>query len=279
MTYAASETSATGGSPVELYEFLYQGNYFRFTSAADPITYLSQVFRPYALQRDPIATQSANVDAALTLTAFQDFPPAQLFRVQAPSAVVNLTVRREHRLDTAGEFSVIWVGKVLGAQWDESSQVKLTCESDLASLKRIGLRRLYQLGCPWVLYGPGCHLLADDFAFTLTSGIVVTGRTVAVAGLAGYPANYFAGGYLKYPSPLNGVTEVFAIRASLTGALTLALTPYGLSLAPTVTVYRGCAHTMDACATFGAAPDGNTANFGGQPYIPGTNPFAGTILF
>ena len=274
MTFLAKELSTDSGSPVELYEFVYQNVYLRYTTAADPQVYNGNTFTPYALKRGNIAAEAVTYDQALELTAFQDFPPAQLFRVQAPSAVLHLTIRRKHNFDTDNEFAVLWIGKVLNVSWGDGSQVTLTCQSDLASMKQLTLRRPYQLGCPHPLYGIGCYVNPVNYAITVTS-FAANGRIVTAQGLASYPVNYFAGGYLKYPNALNGITEVFAIRQSAAGVLTLALTPTGIETAATMTAFPGCDHTTSTCAnTFD-----NLDNFGGQPYIPGTNPFAGTQLF
>lgn len=280
MTYAAAETGQRSGSPVEIYEFAYQSQAMRFTSSGAPVTRSGQVYTPYAMQRGAIGSQSTSVEQTLTITAFRDFPPAQLYKIQAPSSVVNLTVRRLNLSDTSGSFATIWIGRVLNAAWQAGNVVQLVCETDLASLKRLGLRRRYQLNCPYDLYGNGCNLAAANFG-TVASSFSAIGRAVTVPSLITQADNYFAGGYLTYPSALTGITEVFAIRSSAAGVMNLALTPYGIETATTMTVYRGCNHTTTVCETFPVTGEsnGNLANFGGTPYIPNINPFGGVQLF
>lgn len=280
MTYAAAETGQLSGSPVEIYEFTYQAQAMRFTSSGSPVTYLGQTYVPYAMQRGPIASQASSVEQTLDITAFRDFPPAQLYKIQAPSSVVNLTVRRKNLSDSGASFATIWVGRALNAAWQTGNRVLLLCETDLASMKRLGLRRRYQLNCPYDLYGGGCNLAAASFG-TVVSSFSAIGRSVTVPALITSVDNYYAGGYLTYPSVLTGVTEVFAIRSSASGVMNLALTPYGIETATTMTVFRGCNHTTDACKTFPVTGEanGNLSNYGGTPYIPNINPFAGVQLF
>ena len=273
-SYLAQETSVSAAAPVELYEFNYQNVFMRYTSGAAPVVYGSNTFAPYAVSRNAIQAQAATNDQNLEVTAFQDFPPAQLFRVQAPSTVVNLVLRREHLTDTTSQFITLWIGRILSVKWEEGSKVQLLCESDLVSLKRLSLRRRYQLACPYTLYGVGCNLAADSFAIPVTTWAVAA-RALTVPALAAYAVNYFAGGYISYYSTLTQINEIISIRQSAAGVLQLALTPYGIETATAMNVYPGCNHTTVVCnGTFN-----NLDNYGGQPYIPGTNPFAGVQLF
>lgn len=280
MTFEAFETGQLTGSPIEIYDFIYQAQHLRFTSSATPVVVGGNTYAPYAMQRSMIGSQQASVEQQLTVTAFRDFPPALLFRVQAPSSVVHLTVMRANLSDPAQTFQIIWIGRVLNAAWQMGSRVQLLCETDLASLKRLGLRRKYQLNCPYDLYGFGCDLAAASFGTVVTSFSAI-GRAVTVPALVSAADNFFAGGYLTYPSALTGITEVFAVRSNVGDVLQLALTPFGIETAITMTVFRGCNHTVAVCKTFpltGSA-NGNLPNYGGTPYIPNINPFSGAQLF
>jgi hypothetical protein len=280
MTFAAFETGQLTGSPVEIYDFIYQAQHLRFTSAATDQVVGGNTYATYSMQRTNIGSQQASVEQQLTVTAFRDFPPAQLFRIQAPSAVVHLTVMRMNLSDPAKTFQTIWIGRVLNAAWDDQNRVALLCETDLASLKRIGLRRKYQLNCPWDLYGNGCNLAAANFGTVVTSFSAI-GRAVTVPALASAADNFYAGGYLSYPSSLSGIEEIFAIRSNVGDVLQLALTPFGIETAATMTVFRGCNHTVSVCETFAltGSTHGNLPNYGGFPYIPNLNPFGGIQLF
>lgn len=274
MSYNDTEQSIDSGSPVELYEFVYQNQYIRLTTAATPQVYAAATYQPFPFKRGPFSTQATTVDQPLDLVAHKDFPPAQLFRVQAPSAVVELTVRRFHTIDGSGMFIVCWTGTALSADWSSPSEVTLHCESDLSAMNRLGLRRPWSYGCPYVLYGDGCDLLAADFAI-FVDNFALTGRTLFVSAFSTYAPNYFAGGYIEYANPLTNITEVIDVASDASGTLQLSLTPYGLAEAGQFTVYPGCAHNPPDCTD----KFDNYDNYGGQPDIPGINPFGGTELF
>src|SRR5260370_13537481 len=110
-TYVCHPDSPT---PIELYKFSYQFNSVFFTSGAESVNFGGSNYLPYPIRRTNLSSQAASIDQTLEITAFRDFPPAQLFRVQAPSAIVNLTV---YRNTVFGDFSAIWTGRVLNAAW------------------------------------------------------------------------------------------------------------------------------------------------------------------
>jgi uncharacterized phage protein (TIGR02218 family) len=274
MSYVGFETSKRQGEPVELYEFSYQANYFRFTSHAKPIPFGPLTYLTYPMVRSNLREQANSFEQPLTITAFKDFPPADFFRFQTPSAVMALAVRRKHILDDDTQYIVAWMGKVLGAKWVEDNEVILSCESDLSSMKRNALRRLYQRGCPWALYGAGCNLNPIDFAYPSTV-FGVTGKTVNISSLAALAPNFFAGGYVEYDNVLTGIREYIAIRSSLDGDLNLSLVPLGLTGSLEIIAHPGCDHTIPTCD----GKFGNRPNYGGQPSIPGVNPMGGKILY
>jgi uncharacterized phage protein (TIGR02218 family) len=275
MTYAATELSQDSGSPVELYEFVFGPNYFRYTSAPEPITFVSNTFAPQPIGRAAIDERQSALDRPLEIRTFRSLPILQLFQPKPPSSVVTLVIRRRHLLDGDAEFVVVWMGRVLNVTW-EGNEAVLLCESDFSSTRRTGLRRSYQQACPHVLYGTGCNLAAATFATTVTA-YSISGRAITVPGLIGQPDNYFAGGFVEYTNPTYNVPEYVAVRSSVgsTGVLNLALVPAGLLAPQPLIIYPGCDHTTATCQS----KFNNLANFGGQPYIPTTNPFSGKPIF
>jgi hypothetical protein len=275
MTFDVVERSVDLGSPVETYEFNYQSHYLRYTTSAAPCTIAGQLYTPYPFKRDKLANRALSYDQPLTITAHKGFPVAALFKNQAPSAVVSLVVRRMHVLDGDAQFIVAWTGRVLGASWDlGSSEVTLTGESDLSSMKAMGLRRMYAYDCPWVLYGAGCELEASVFAIEKTI-FSVSGRALFISDFSTDVTDTFGGGFIEYYDPLLDITELIAVRSSNAGTLNLVLNPTGLAQAPSVKCYPGCAHNVEDCLV----KFNNLNNYGGQPDIPGINPFAGTTLY
>lgn len=273
MTFDATELSVEDGSPVELYEFDYQNTYFRYTSAALPVVRSGFTYEPRPIRRSAIQNTARVEKGTLTVRAFRDLGAARLFEVQPPSSMVGLRIYRRHTEDADAEFAAIWSGRVLVASWS-GNEVELECEPLTISLRRPGLRRYYQRSCPHILYGVGCNLVAADFSTVVNTFTVVDELTIDVNDLVLDPDNYYAGGYIEYENASTGKTEFRTVRTSSAGRLNLALPALGLLGATEMTVYRGCAHNVDACKTFN-----NLDNYGGQPYIPLRNPFGGTTVF
>lgn len=273
MTYSATEISTELGSPVELYEFNYGLNYWRYTSAAETVQYLTRDFTPQTIQRGGIEDSGDPLKAVLKIKMFRNNPVPNLFRIQPPSAVVTVTVFRRHLADSAAEFVTLWAGRVLAVEFS-GHWAELTCEPVFTSLKRTGLRLHYQNGCPHVLYGVGCNLLASNFEFSETN-FTIDGNTVFAQSLQLQPDNYFAGGFIEYEHNTTGHTETRAIRTSSAGNLVLSLPPNGLAGASELLVHPGCDHTVTTCVN----KFNNLNNYGGHPFIPSSNPFGGTRIF
>jgi uncharacterized phage protein (TIGR02218 family) len=270
MTYNAYETSHQSGAPVELYEFARAAQVWRYTSADSDITYDSKTWSAATMMRNSIEATPEQARNALKVTVQRDNEVADLFRQTAPTEVIALTVRRYHRGD--GNAVVIWVGRVLNVEW-QGSQAVLNCEPVTASMKRPGLRRLYQRQCPHVLYSAACGVNKAAMAVAGTVG-GISGTALTVAAAAGEADGYFAGGYVEW-QPESGVFERRFIKKHIGSALTLSVAFDGIAVGQAVTLYPGCDHTTTTC-------DGkfsNLNNYGGFPHIPTKNPFGGSPIF
>ncbi len=270
MTYAAVETSAQSARPVELYEFLSGATPYRYTSADGDISYGGNTYTAVPISRGAVEATSETARLALEITCARDLPVLALFALMPPDQVVAVTLRRLHAGD--GEAITMWMGRVLNVTLNNAS-AEIHCESVYTSLKRVGLRRLYQIGCPHVVYGPGCGL--DRAAFKVVRTVsVVTAATVTVNTLAGYADGHFAGGYLEWESA-TGIFERRAIRGQSGAVLTLSFLLPGLAAGASANLYPGCDHTLATCA----AKFANRLNYGGMPYFPSKNPFGGTAIY
>lgn len=268
MSYDSQERSFQDGKPIELYEFQRGERIWRFTSAPFGVTILGNDWEPATLKRGSIETNPEMARNALKLQCAREFEIADLYRVTAPTEVVLLYVRRYHRTD--GTVALIWAGRVLNVQW-KGSEASMNCEPISSSVRRIGLRRLYQKGCPHVLYSeqPGCGLDRETQKIE-TTVTAVDGLVLTVAALLAKP---YAGGYVEWEAEA-GVIERRFIRSFTGLELTLTQPFQGIAPPNLVTVFPGCDHTMETCDEYGNLP-----NYGGFPYIPTKNPFDGTPVY
>jgi uncharacterized phage protein (TIGR02218 family) len=123
-----------------------------------------------------------------------------------------------------------------------------------------------------VLYGTACQASAVVHRVPGTVALV-TGVVLSVPAAAGFPAGHFAGGFATWAA--NGLTEKRMIIVHTGDAITLSAVPPGLAVGDTISLYPGCDRTLATCDT----KFGNSANFGGFPFIPTKNPFAGSPIY
>lgn len=270
MTYAAIETSVQSGRPVELYEFLNGATAYRYTSADGDVSYGGNTYSAVPIARGAIEATSETVRLALEITCARDLPVLDLFSLMPPSEIISVTVRRLHAGD--GEAITLWMGRILDVALNPAS-AEIHCESVYTSLKRVGLRRLYQKECPHVLFEGECALNRATFAASKTVSTTV-GTAITLAAMGAFADGYFAGGYLEWEST-TGYFERRAIRSQVGGVVTIGFPLPGLAAADTVTIYPGCDHTLATCI----AKFANGLNYGGMPYWPRKNPFDGTIIY
>lgn len=283
MTYAAHETSEQSGAPVELYLFTrnaVDGSdpcspvssstvLVRSTSAEVDIEHDSETWVSDVLSRSDLEESPELARVPISITTRRNNPVADLFRVSPPTDVIALTIFRLHRDDSPAEAVVLWMGRVLNCEWT-GAQARLNCEPVSTSVRRTGLRRLYQKGCPHVLYGAGCKVdrTAHDIATTVTA---IDGKVLSVAALLDRP---YAGGYVQRETS-SGVFEKRFIQAQDGLDLTLSLPFSGLDVSDAVTVFPGCDHTTATCNDVYS----NLPNYGGMPFIPSKNPFGGDPVY
>ena len=268
MTYATVETSTQGGRPVELYEFISGTTYYRYTSADGDVSYGGNTYTAVPIARGAVEATSETARLALEITCARTLGVLDLFSTMPPDEIVAVTLRRLHAGD--GEAITMWMGRILNVTWNIAA-AEIHCESVYTSLKRTGLRRLYQKACPHVVYGPGCTLSRASFKQTKTVA-TVSGTTLTISAI-GVADNYFSGGYLEWTS--SGVAHRRAIRSQIGGALTMSFPLPGLAASASVDLYPGCDHTLATCTGKFA----NTLNYGGMPYFPEKNPFNGTPIY
>ena len=270
MTYTARELSATTGQPIELYTFARDYQRWRYTSADRDVSTLDGTFLARALSRTAIETSPERVRGNLTITVPRDIEVAELYRVSPPTLAVTCIVQQMHAGDS--EVATIWTGRIASVEFNGPS-AEISLEPVNASMKRIGLRRIYQRQCPHVLYGAACAVNREAFR---VDGVVdsVTGATVTVPEASLAAAGHYSGGYLEWEVE-TGIIERRFIADHSGSLLGVTSSPYGLSPGQAVKLYPGCDHTLATCgAKFGNAP-----NYGGFPFFPQKNPFGGDPIF
>lgn len=263
MSYLAREQSAAAAAPLELYRFVHEAARFTYCAGDTAFDYNAESYLPTQIRRGNLAAGIDAQRARLDIEAPFDIDVAALFIACAPSPV-TLTIYRTHRGD--GEVVAVWKGRVTHAEW-QGPLVRLSCEPIFTALARAGLRAIYQRLCRHALYDAGCTLNATAWrdAVTLAS---VTGARVTVTPMS-RPAGYYTGGFLE-----SGAQRRMIRAHAADGTLTLIAPIPGLAGNAAAYLYAGCDHQIATCQ----AKFANSANFGGFPWIPTKNPFAGDAI-
>lgn len=252
------------GEPLELYKFTRGTVHYYLTNSATPYTYLGDIYQPEQIVRSKIDQtpdfHKANLDITLQREAAVVTPLINGLN----SDVVFLNMFRTHR----GASNVIsaWKGRVVNIEMADST-AKLKCDPVFTSLKKIGLRALYQRPCRHALYDNNCKVNRAEFG---VAGIVsgITGLTVNAAAFATKPDGWFVGGMLKVDSASRLIVGHTADNVVL---LTSSL---DIGVGSEFIVYPGCAHNSDACHN----KFNNLDNCGCFEYIPIKDPFSGDAI-
>jgi hypothetical protein len=276
MSYATYEESQDQGGPVQLYLFRYgseDGEHYAYTSHTEELTIdhggsVGEItYTPVPAERDNIVSNGTLDKAAIGLRLDIGTDLAELFRVYPPSHVVTLTIYEGHVDDGDQEFLAVWAGRIVSAS-REGSELAMSGEPIATQMKRPGLRRHYQYGCPHVLYGDQCG--ANKAAATVFATVAsIDGTTVTLdAGWEGaFDPDKFVRGMLEW-TPLYETTRRRTIIRRTGDILTLSGIPTDLAVSDSVSVVLRCNHKAFAPSGDCEALHDNLLNFGGQPWIP-----------
>lgn len=279
MTYDTFESSRQRGQPIQLFTFKYgdaANADYRYTDSEDEVTFDDgdgeRVYEPIAISRGNIVSSGTLDKSKMEIRLDGDTDIGALYRGYPPSFIVTLIIRAMHVGDS--EAPVVWSGVVRGGGPQEG-EIVLTCEPISTQMKRNGLRRNYQYGCPHVLYGTECR--ADKAAATVT-GIVSSFTTTSVTLSPGWNGSFtaakFAAGMLSWTND-DGNLELRTINSVSGNTINVKGVLRDIRNGTSVQVILGCGHTEDDCANLHVevgTGDSNIVNYGGQGWIPTENP-------
>lgn len=283
MGFDSFEKSRQKGQKITLYHFFYVNNQeFHYTDSERAVTIpaVANAFTPMPIRHGNLTSSGSLDKATLEIRMPRRAPLAEGFRVYPPNEVVNVIIRQMQLDDPSQEALVAWTGRVMAASWEDSNEVVFSCEPISTSLRRPGLRRNYQLGCPHALYGTQCaasKLLATtpDIVVTSVSGTIVElqpGWIPSTWLAAGKNESKFIGGMMVWdaPSASGPVSEKrTVIKITDNVRVLLGGVAKGLAAGSVVRMVLGCNHQMSDCENV----HNNIKHFGGQPWIPLKTPF------
>lgn len=264
----ATLTAATQrqDAAAECYRFADAGSVWRYTSAdTDQLADLGDgavaTYTTAAIGRGEIAYGPEDGRRALDVTLPADLPLAARYAGAVSQLGMALTVWRRYASEDA--WRLLWTGRVLGAALSGAT-LRLRAEPASVAMKRVALRRLYSRTCPHVLYGTECKAAPQSVPEIVSS--ITSATMMYLSGYVDY--SEYAGGWLVAP---DGARHMIASGGA--NSIT-TLYPSGLVAGATITLYKGCDHSLQTCQ----ARFANQDNFGGFPWLPLKNPFADNVF-
>lgn len=278
MTYAEQESSVELGRPVELYVFTMGATVWRYVSADEDMTVGEQTYIAVQITNDGVKQTGQATSDAMNITAQSDIGPAAVYTSNPPITPIAVSILRMH--EGVSVPIINYVGEVSQVNMTRPGQVKITCQTMSASMRRQGLRLSWQRSCPHTLYDHQCRVNKTLHAI----GAVVRSITgfVVVLVFDNPPTKTLAGGFAEWvddvkgyqsitiESQVNGVSSPTAINPPAFAECTMFDDTSDMYIGMRLTVYPGCASTEASCRSFG-----NILNYGGFKNMPGKSPFDG----
>lgn len=262
--------------PQELYTISRGLQSWHYTSGDVNINFGGNTFVATPIKRSSInSTQELNktnlkISMSRRVTFLGQFIPG------SPTDIFTITVTRIHASDP--DPAIIFKGRIINVKFAESS-AELTCVPLQVTLKRPGLRRVYQTTCPHVLYGDQCKLNRFDFSVTTNltgvSGLTISSPDFVISIDPIFDPTHFIGGFVEWT--VGGLVETRFIidHDNVSGILTLNRPFLGMDVGVSVTAFAGCGRGVSVCSN----KFNNIVNYGGFPFIPTKNPMDGTPVF
>ena len=275
MSFSKIESSQEKGLPASLFLFKYgsrAGDYFAYTDSDVVVTHGAINYTPIVIGRDRVESSGAVDDKALEIRMSPSAEIVTYLQTRTPTQKIVLEIRQGHVGDPDAEFLVVWVGTV-AASARRDLFFELNCESILAAMARVGLRRTYQRGCSWALYGPQCRAVRRLFGPASPVRVGSNIFSVSSGWNGAVDIEKFLGGYVSWKDVDLGSLHQRTILSITSGTpgqdeVSILGKVEGMTLGTRINFYLGCNHRVDDCADL----HNNILNYGGQPYIPEENP-------
>ena len=280
MAYLDDEASTADGDVTELYDFTGPTASYRYTSGATAVTYSGNSYTPApGLVRSPIEHPTTGTTHTLTVTMRVSESVVRLLAFLPQShRPVRLRIYRQQA--NSGETITYWDGEVTSVS-PRGSMATIQAMSKLAAwLRRQVPGIAADWRCRYRLYDGYCKMVATDWDLATTvSSVASDGVTIVVASVGGQPDDWFAKG-AEILRVSDGERRIVYRQVGTT--LTINDPFPTLTAGDSVTLFAGCDHTHRFYTDFVGTPlvsgdcqskFSNAANFGGEPSMPGSNPF------
>jgi hypothetical protein len=256
----------------QLFELLEvaSGVMYRWTGYESAISYGGNVYSPKRITRGKIRRRLNGDDGTVQIKCDSwDGNPLQ--RLIIPRRGTQFTVTIKELNIVSGVAKTLWAGTARSAK-ASGRVLTLTPTGTGRMFEQRIPRQLMGPSCPWVIYDGKCGITYASKAKAGTLVSQVSTYVIRVQLAVAHAAHFFAGGMMVRTSPGGGSPSWAILDSTVSSAnqvditIDAPLSPV-LVASEAVTLYPGCDCSFAACQAHG-----NTANFGGFPYMPAANP-------
>jgi uncharacterized phage protein (TIGR02218 family) len=235
---------------------------WRFNSGNEVVNFDSYDWEPALIKRESISQSKDKTRNEIMVSVHRSNLFARQFIAATPEQYLEFKLYRGH----ASFYETYWVGSVVSFRFTEH-EVEMTIAPPYRAASTTGLRRKYQKMCSYNLYDNGCFVnkLSYEKVGTIAT---INGKTITSQVFGTVDNGWFVGGQL-----VSGITQRLIIGHTGT-SITLVNAVPNLRVGDAFAAYAGCSHSYATCGS----KFNNKINFGGQPWIPSVNPFAGGKL-
>ena len=269
--------SLTADRLIETYTFTGSFQTYRYTTADRQVRVDGQVHEPAAISRGAVRAGDQSQDQLdvevtlpVTLQMVQDYafltaPP----KLQMTLRAFDRDVQNPPGSDiySSSNGAVLWSGEV-SAFSVSNRQARLRVPSDFTrGLQATAPAVFYQNPCNHVLYGPQCK--ANRAANTQNTTVASFADNVIGVADDGFADSFLDAGTIQN----DRTNERRLIITNVGNVITTNLPFTDVQVGDAVILQAGCDHSFNTCRT----KFNNTINYGGHPFIPGDNPFEGSL--
>ncbi|QDH70839.1 phage BR0599 family protein [Marilutibacter alkalisoli] len=253
---------------VELIEFFRNSRFWRYTSGNRIYTAVGQDYLPYAIDTGRTMQSAEENRNNREIKAPVTLPFLDIWRPYPPMERIHVTIKRVKASDGSIERS--WTGIVADVK-ETAFEATIRCQTLIAAAHGMGLRRNWQVPCPFATYGAQCGVPLEDFRVP-ASLTLVDGVTVQAAAFAAFPDGWFNGGFIRWQASAFETERRFVVTHSGDTLTLLTPMPGGVTA---VDAFPGDDHSLQTCDE----KFNNAVRYGGQHTIPEKNPFGSDPVF
>lgn len=271
MAFETVETSRQDGLPITLMLIEYgeaDNAFFAYTDVDRTVEWAGKTYIPVPFGNSKIESSGSLDKSTLEIEISPNASIVSLFRDEPPSQPLRMSLLQGHFGD--GDYKTVWTGRLVALN-HKTQGVQLSAQPISTTMRNPGLRRHYQYGCPWVLYGKECRANKATATVLATPTEIGSNFFRLPEGWNGaFAHEKFLQGFTQWSDFRSGVVQIRTIMAfgDDLNQVVVNGTIFGLAAATEISLVLGCSHQMDDCENL----HGNILNFGGQPWIPTENP-------